>query len=329
MKKAVIIIALLVAVSVYVYFAHIRPAREYDPTVRASGAIEATTFIVSPKIPARIIGISVDEGDHVKAGQSLISLDCDELQARKRQAEAQRNTAKAGSLQAKANYAQAKSQLGPLKVQQALAEKQHARMLTLYKSNSIPEQSYDQAKAALDTVTEQLAAAQKGIEVARQVIDVAESQIALAAESVDVIDANLVECEVHAPGDGVVMSRNYEPGEMAFPGASLLKIGQLAVVHTWLYVPNEEIGRLRLNQEVRFKADTYPDRTFTGTIVRINDQAEFTPKSIQTKEDRTRLVFGVKVQIDNGDGALSPGMPVEAWVPETAPAIAADGPTEN
>jgi len=148
---------------------------------------------------------------------------------------------------------------------------------------------------------------------------VAASQVELAKKAVEIVEVQLKECQLAAPAAGTVMARNYEPGEMALPGAAILKIGRLDEVYTWIYVPNNEIGRVKLGQRAKLVADTYPNRSFYGTITRINEQAEFTPKSIQTKEDRTRLVYGVKVTITNPDRALMPGMPVEAQIIGTEP----------
>ena len=161
---------------------------------------------------------------------------------------------------------------------------------------------------------------QKGAAVADRAIAVAEAQVALAEKGVAAIEVQRAECTLLAPSNGTVLARNYEPKEMALPGATILEIGRLDRVHTWIYVANAEVGRVRLGQRVELVADTYPGRTFAGTVVRINERAEFTPKSIQTKDDRTRLVFGVKVEIDNPDRALLPGMPVEAALVEAAPA---------
>jgi len=162
--------------------------------------------------------------------------------------------------------------------------------------------------------------AKSGAAVAQRAIAVAAAQVALAESGVAAIEVQRAECSLASPIDGVVMARNYEEGELALPGAAILELGRLDQVHTWIYVANTEVGRVRLGLKVKLVADTYPGRTFVGTVVRVNERAEFTPKSIQTKDDRTRLVFGVKVAIDNPDRALLPGMPVEASLVEVVPA---------
>ncbi len=312
MKKIVIFAFLLCAASLYVYFTRIVPARQYDPTLRGSGQIETTQVLVSGKIASRILEIAVEEGAQVEAGQVLVKLDCDEIEARCTQAEAQVAQAEAALAQAEAAKMQARSSLAPLVAQQGQARRDFERARTLFESKSLPENRYEQAKTAYDTLTEQINTAEKAVKVAERATGVAAAQVGAAKAAVKLAETGLDECELKAPISGRVSARNYEPGEIAMPGAALLKIDRTEDVYTYIYIPNEEVGRVSVGQKVRVVADTFPDRNFEGVVQRINSEAEFTPKSIQTKEDRTRLVFGVKVVLANADGLLRPGMPVEA-----------------
>jgi len=312
MKKIVVLALLLSAISIYVYFTRIVPARQYDPTLRGSGQIETTQVVVSGKIASRIMEIAVKEGDKVEAGQVLVRLDCKEIEARCAQAEAQVAQAEAAQAQAEAAKNQARSSLAPHTAQQAQAKRDLDRAQALLESQSIPENRYEQARTAYDILTEQLSSASQAVKVAERATGVARAQIETAKAAVKLSETGLEECELKAPMSGRVSARNYEVGELAMPGAALLKLDRTENVYTYIYIPNEEVGRVSVGQKVRVVADTYPDRTFEGAVERINDEAEFTPKSIQTKEDRTRLVFGVKVVLANTDGTLRPGMPVEA-----------------
>jgi HlyD family secretion protein len=318
MRKAIPLIAILLAATIYVYFAHIRPSREVDPTVRATGSIEADEVTVSPKLPGRIVAIAAAEGDAVRAGTALVTFDCAELEARVAQGRAQVEQARSLLAQAEAASRQARVQLKPLEVQKKSAEREQARTASLKAVDGVPAFAVDQAETAVETVAEQMGVAKSGAAVAQRAIAVAAAQVALAESGVAAIEVQRAECSLLAPADGVVLARNYEPGEIALPGAAILELGRLDRVHTWIYVANAEVGRVRLGLKVKLAADTYPGRTFVGTVVRVNERAEFTPKSIQTKDDRTRLVFGVKVAIDNPDRALLPGMPVEAALVESA-----------
>lgn len=326
MKKAIVIAVLVVVSSLWVYFSRIRPARSYDPTVRGSGTIEATEVVISAKVPARLLRVLVSEGDVVKAGQTLATLDCADLELRKKQALAQVTQARAALSQAEAALAQtragqgqAKSNISPLLERRDQARRDVERARALAASGSLAKSRLEQAETALTALEKQITAARAGVavasqstHVAAQSIEVMASRVQLAELGVQQADVALGECTLKAPLPAVVSARNFEPGELVLPGSALFRLARLDQVYTWIYVPNKEVGRVKLKQRAELLADTYPGRTFAGTVARINDRAEFTPKSIQTKEDRTRLVFGVKVELDNADHALLPGMPVEA-----------------
>ena len=114
------------------------------------------------------------------------------------------------------------------------------------------------------------------------------------------------------PATGVVTNRALEPGELAAPGATLLTITQLNPVSLTLYVPETQLGKVRLGEQVAVQVDSFPGKNFMGKEVFINSQAEFTPRNVQTKEERVNTVFAVKVELPNGSEELKPGMPADA-----------------
>ncbi|MFN8638681.1 MAG: efflux RND transporter periplasmic adaptor subunit [Dehalococcoidia bacterium] len=122
-----------------------------------------------------------------------------------------------------------------------------------------------------------------------------------------------------APVSGVVTRVPAHVGEMAFPGQALLAIADLSELDLTIYLDEVDLARVRVGQTVRLAADPYPGRVFEGTVASINQQAEFTPRNVQTRTDRLNLVFGVKAKVANPDGALKPGMPVDATFVEDAP----------
>jgi HlyD family secretion protein len=330
MKKLVPITLALAGLFAYVYFFHIQPGREADPTVRGQGSIEVTTYDISARLAARLATVAVEEGDEVAAGAVIATLDCADIEARRAlalsqvaQAEALVAQAEAALGQAAAARRQGAAATDPLRVMARHAEVDLARVRSLLAAGGMPGKAADDAEAAAETTREQLGAASagvavatRGVDVAQRGVDVARAAVETARASVTAIDVQLAECTIVAPAAGVVLRRDHEPGETVLPGAIVARVGQLKEAYTWIYVSNEEIGRVRLGQPVVLVADTYPGRRFAGRIVRVNEEAEFTPRSIQTKEDRTRLVFGVKVAVPNTDQALLPGMPVEASLVE-------------
>lgn len=333
MRKAIPIAIVLLGLFGYVYFFRILPQRQVDPRVKGSGSVEVEEIVVTTRLAARLVSVEVEEGQKVEAGQVLAKLDCADLEARILQAQAQVDQAQAVLAQAEAARGQVKVQAGqaraslkPIEVNVDRTEREKERLEGLANIQGVPRQAADEAGSAADLTKAQLEAARinvavasKSNKVADRTVAVAASQVTVALRAVETMQVQLEECTLKSPISAVVIRRNYSAGELLLPGASLLTLADLGNVYTVLYVPNAEVGRVRLGQAVTVEADTYPGRAFKGKVTHVNERAEFTPKSIQTKDDRTRLVFGVKVALENQDMALLPGMPVEAVLVEAAP----------
>jgi HlyD family secretion protein len=140
-------------------------------------------------------------------------------------------------------------------------------------------------------------------------IDAARSQVAAAQAQVAAIDSQVAQLTVTSPIDGVVLSRSVEPGEYAAPGGTLLVIGSLGSLTITVYVPEDRLGEVQLGQSAQVSIDS--GQSFTGTVTHIADQAEFTPRNVQTVEGRKSTVFAVELSISNPDGTLKPGMPAD------------------
>ncbi|HID86124.1 MAG TPA: efflux RND transporter periplasmic adaptor subunit, partial [Anaerolineae bacterium] len=145
-------------------------------------------------------------------------------------------------------------------------------------------------------------------------VAVAQAQVRQAEAALKTLQVQLEKMTLKAPRDGLVVERLVHVGEMAAPGMPLLKIADLNQVELTIYIPEIDIGRVRVGQTVEVTVDSFPGRIFTGKVVFIASQAEFTPKNVQTKEERVSLVFAVKARIPNPDHALKPGMPADAVI---------------
>lgn len=163
-----------------------------------------------------------------------------------------------------------------------------------------------QAQAGVEQAQAGLTQAQKRLEQAQTAVDQAQAEL-------DLIDAQIARLEVRAAVTGVVMTRNIEPGEVVQPGASLLTIGELDRLTITVFVPEDRYGQIQLNQAASVQVDSFPGETFQATVERIADQAEFTPRNVQTEEGRSTTVFAVKLAIDNPEGKLKPGMPADVY----------------
>jgi HlyD family secretion protein len=148
----------------------------------------------------------------------------------------------------------------------------------------------------------------------REEIAIMDAQVALAEANLALLDAQIDQLTLVAPIDGVVTTRAIHPGETASPGVSLLSIADLSDLKLVVYIPETQIGRVRLNVPVEITVDAYPSQVFEGLITYISGEAEFTPRNVQTEEERVNLVYAVEIRIDNKDGKLKPGMPADVVI---------------
>jgi HlyD family secretion protein len=170
-------------------------------------------------------------------------------------------------------------------------------------------QDIAQAEAQVAAAQAHLAAAQA--DPSQQQLDLAEAQVESARTALGVIQSQLDKLVLKAPSDGTVLSRNVEPGEVVSPGAPLLTIARLDDLTLTIFVPEDSYGAINLGEAARVTVDSFPGQVFTATVDKIADQAEFTPRNVQTAEGRRTTVFAVKLKIANPDGRLKPGMPAD------------------
>jgi HlyD family secretion protein len=460
----IILLILLAAVAAW-YFT--RPdANETNGAIQASGTVEATEIIISPEISGRVEEVLAEEGDRVAAGDLLLRLDDDLLQAQRQRAvtalesaqanvvttqtgveaaraalesavagqetariqymiavqaaqkadsqaragawvkaapggfdqpgwyfqkseeitaaQAELTAAQEGARQAEADLADAIQQAGGEDLQQAEARLAQARsayqtaQTVLDRANAQFNQAlrdaaqagFDQAEteleAAQDAYSEllddqasedilnaratlaaaqerqtaaqdrlnalltgeeslQVAAAAAGLQQAEAAVKVAQTSLAQAQArleqassavkqaqaELELADAQIEKTKVFAPAGGVLLTRSVEPGEVVQAGAPLMRVGQLDHLKLTVYVPEDRYGQIMLDQPASVTVDSYPGETFFATVVHIADQAEFTPRNVQTAEGRRTTVFAVELALDNLEGKLKPGMPAD------------------
>jgi HlyD family secretion protein len=164
--------------------------------------------------------------------------------------------------------------------------------------------------------TEQLAAAQAQLDAATAQAEGAGAQIAAAQAQADALKTQIDKLTLRAPLSGVVLKRSIEPGEFVAPGAGLMTVGDTGNLYLTVYIPEDRYGQITLGQPVAVKVDSFPAESFTARVTRIADQAEFTPRNVQTAEGRATTVFAVKLAVDNAGGKLKPGMPADVYFEE-------------
>ena len=181
----------------------------------------------------------------------------------------------------------------------------------------------DAAQAQIDAAQAQQAMAQSQLDLlrtgarpqelsaAQAQVDAAQAQVDAANAALDVLKVQLDKLTLVAPADGVILARAIEPGEVAMPGATLLTLGKLDSLSITVYIPEDQYGQIKLGQSASVTVDSFPGQTFDAKVTYIANQAEFTPRNVQTSEGRATTVYGVKLSVSNVDGKLKPGMPAD------------------
>ena len=292
--------------------------------IDASGNIEATNIVVSSQVSGKVIQILKDEGNHVTKGDTVIIMDpetyklkLDEALASKDVAQAQFKLLKVGARSE--DIKQAEDNLKQAQISFNLAEQDNERMDNLFKSQTITKKQHDDATANYEIALARLNSANENLEKVKNLarpeeLKQAEANLNRSIANVGILQKNLNDCYVLSPSSGFITKKFVEIGETAGMMSSLFQVADLNSVELAIYVSETELGKVKLGQKAEINVDTYPDKSFDGTVIYISPQAEFTPKNIQTKDERTKLVFQVKIKINNPDFELKDGMPADAEI---------------
>jgi len=292
--------------------------------IEATGNIETINVTVSSKVNGEVISILKDEGDKVKTGDTVLIIDPTIYQIKLREAEAsllaaeaQLELVKVGAR--KEDIQQAEQTLKQAEVNLQSAENDKMRYENLYQTKSISRKQYEDALTRYEIALAQFNSAKENLRKIKNISRPEElKQVKANYErikaNVDLIKKNLSDCYVTSPIDGIIVKKFVEKGETVNNLSSLFKVSNLYQVEILVYVNEQDLGKVKLGQLVEITVDAFPNKIFEGKVVYISPEAEFTPKNIQTKEERTKLVFAVKVKIDNTDLQLKAGIPADAKI---------------
>jgi HlyD family secretion protein len=279
-----------------------------DGKIAASGTIEGTNVTVSTKVGGHVMELRVEEGSFVKKGDTLAVIENTDyrltylqMSANEEAVVAQYNLALGGSrkedvLQGEANFQSAQKDLD--------------RAKELLSSMSISQKQYDDTYLRFVTAEQSYNKLLQGLRP--EEIQAARARRNQAAAQTEQARARLNDCVVLAPANGTVTLRAVETGELVVPGAHLFRITLLNKVNLMIYIAEGDLGKIRLGQKANVSIDSFEEKSFEGSVIYISPVAEFTPKNVQTRDERTKLVFGVKIQVDNPYGVLKPGLPADA-----------------
>lgn len=278
----------------------------------ANGRIEATEIDIAALTGGRIAGIAAAEGSAVNKGDVLVRMDIVQLEAQKRQAEAQLRRARIAVQTARAMVAQAEAQerAAAAEVDQAAAvsdaaASRLARSERLARSNTVSQQVLEdarasdrQARAGVASAQASHAAAVAGITSAQaQVVD-AEAAIEAAQASIDAIATSIDDATLTSPRDGRVQYLVAQEGEIVASGGRILSLVDLGDVYMTVFLPTSQAGRVRVGSEVRLVLDAAPDVAIPAAVSYVADVAQFTPKTVETAEEREKLMFRVRARVD-------------------------------
>lgn len=292
-----------------------------DPDViAASGHVEATEVRLSSKVAGNVEAIPIQEGDRVTAGQEIARIDTTDARlalaaavAERVQADAERRLRVAGSR--REDVGEGEAQVERARADLRGAQEDLERMEKLLASGSGTDKSRDDARTRRDVAAATLEAAGERLRKLRagsrpEEIDAAAARVAGADARIAQLQQQIADAVVKSPVDGVVTEKLVEHGELLTRGAGLVVISELARPWLTVYLPEPDLGRIRLGQDAEVATDSGEHRT--GRVTFVSPQAEFTPKNVQTPDERAKLVYKVKIALENADGLFKPGMPAEA-----------------
>ncbi len=293
-------------------------------TISATGTIEAVEIRIPSKVNATVTGITIDEGSTVQQGDTLAVLDHSTFDIQYRQAQAGVELADAQFTLIKQgardeDVRSAEEGLRQAEANLKIAGEDLRRIRNLYESNSVSRKQLDDAEARHTVASAQYNTARQNLEKVRQLsrpeeIRAQRARLQQALATAELYEKNIQDSYIVSPVNGTVTNKIVERGELARQGSPVAVVSKLDTVRLMIYLTTDDVGRVRLGQDVEVSIDAYPDKTFNGTITYISPSAEFTPRNIQTKEERVKQVFGVRVEIPNPDGVLKPGLPADAYI---------------
>jgi HlyD family secretion protein len=328
-KRLGILIALLAAAGLVAWWSDL-PARlswnePRQTRLTLYGNVDIRQVQLGFRVSGRIAEMTVDEGDSVEPGKLLARLDARPYEDAVRSAKAK--VANRAAVLAKlkagprpAEIAQARARLSERQADLKNAQQAYERAHGLRSHETISQAALDQATAAKDVAEAQVAEAREALRLLEEgtrveEIDAARADLQTADADLSAAETSLHDTELRAPDDGIILSRVRERGAIVAPGDAVYVLSLTKPVWVRAYVPEPDLGRIHPGMEVEVETDTAPGRPYRGRIGFVSPVAEFTPKSVETPELRTDLVYRLRVVVEQADTGLRQGMPVTVRVP--------------
>ena len=321
-KKKIIPIILLFAAIIVILILTL--SKGNNDVFLVSGTVEAREVDISPKMAGRVEAIYADEGDYVEKGKLLLQMDDQQLTIQVDRAVASRNAAEenlrdleAGARKEEIVSAAALLDAAESSYKKALNDLERAE--ELFKEDAASKDFLEKASLQLDTTKTNRDMAKEKLDLLKagariNVVESAKYAVQQTQHSVDELMFIKTDSRSFSPIDGIITLRSAEPGEVIASGTTVLTVINPADCYVRIYISEKILGQVSIGQEVDVITDSYPEKIFTGKLTFISSEAEFTPRNIQTQEERVKLVYAAKVAIKNDDLMFKPGMPADVRI---------------
>lgn len=323
MKKKVVALLILILVAAGSYYGCNRYRNGSSGGIQVSGTIEATEVNLTARMPGTLEFVSVKAGDAVKKGQVVSRLIRNDLLAQKdrdalgvQKAGAQLDDLTSGAREQE--IAEVRAAANTARVNYERANTDYGRAAQLEQGGAISQADFEKAETALQIAKSQLDSAKARLDLLESgsrpdQVEAARIELERSRTVLQATESLLDDTNIASPIDGTVVTRNFEPGEYVSTGAAVVTVADLKDLWIKVYISTDDLPAIKLDQEVGFTVSGTPE-IFKGTVMEIASQGEFTPKMIQTKQERTNTVYAVKIKIDNTSGVFKPGMPADVTI---------------
>lgn len=289
----------LVIASATLYWA-LQPRPQATQLIYGSGRIEADEVRLSAEVPGRVLENRAVEGSNLVLGALVARIDPSDFELQADRAEAQQTAARMGAVQIDGQIALAAHHAMTARTDLGRYEALRSEGWVSAQRLDVQRNAYVAAAEQVGVYRQQRAAATAQAEAARKTLALARSQIG--------------KTRVYAPLSAAVLERLVEPGEVIAAGQPLAVLADLTTVRLKIFISEADLGHVRLGAAARIRVDAFPGRDFVARVTRVDAQAQFTPRDVHMKDERSRTVYGVTLEAANPDGLLKPGMPADAWI---------------
>ncbi|KEJ92832.1 HlyD family secretion protein [Synergistes jonesii] len=314
------VLLLVVGTSAAVYF----KKRPNDDRLKASGTVEVTQVQLAPLAGGRIEELTIKEAEHVEKGQLIARLSLDGADDEVKMAEFALAAARAQLEELnngfrKEDIARARAEVDARRARAEQAGRDERRFSELAADGVVAKRDAELSAEAAKSSRSAVRAAEEQLRLLEN--GARSEQIAAAQANAERAEAAYKKAktlvgykEFYSPADGVVLTKNYEVGDVVNAGAPIATLGDMEDCWVKLYIPSSQLGRVKLGSECRVRIDAFPDREFEASVSEVNQQAEYNPRMSLTQKERENMVFWIKVRIKNTEGVIKPGMPADVTV---------------